>query len=189
MQSGSDRVLALMKRGHTVLEYKQKLAQAARRPTPDISLSTDLIVGFPGETEQRLRGYAGLCRGRWLRPELTAFIYSRRPGTPAAALPGRRHARLTKQQRLERLQALTRTSRRARSAGAMVGTVQRVLVERPGTTRRRASWPGRTGNNRWVNFDGPSTLVRPLRRTSIDHRGDARIRCVAGSSSAGRSVA
>ena len=92
VQSGSDRVLALMKRGHTVLEYKQKLRRL-REVRPDISLSTDFIVGYPGRDRARLRGDARPGRATSASTRAYSFIYSRRPGTPAAALPGRRDAR------------------------------------------------------------------------------------------------
>ena len=85
VQSGSDRVLALMKRGHTVLEYKQKLRKL-REVRPDISLSTDLIVGFPGETEKDFESTLALVREVGF-DQSYSFIYSQRPGTPAAALP------------------------------------------------------------------------------------------------------
>ncbi len=153
VQSGSDRVLALMKRGHTVLEYKQKLRKL-REVRPDISLSTDLIVGFPGETEKDFESTLALVREVGF-DQSYSFIYSQRPGTPAAALPDDvTHA--TKQARLERLQAQLNEQARAISRG-MVGTVQRVLVERP-ARRDVRQLAGRTENGRWVNFDGPTTL-------------------------------
>ena len=153
VQSGSDRVLALMKRGHTVLEYKQKLRKL-REVRPDISLSTDLIVGFPGETEKDFEGTLALVRDVGFDQSFS-FIYSQRPGTPAAALPD--DVTLAKKQaRLERLQAQLNEQARAISQG-MVGTVQRVLVERP-SRRDMRQLAGRTENGRWVNFDGPATL-------------------------------
>jgi tRNA-2-methylthio-N6-dimethylallyladenosine synthase len=154
VQSGSDRVLALMKRGHTVLEYKQKIRRL-REVRPDISLSTDLIVGFPGETERDFQGTLDLVREIGFDQSFS-FIYSQRPGTPAAGLPDDvTHAE--KQARLERLQAQLNEQARAISQ-RMVGSVQRVLVERQAKKDAR-QLAGRTENNRWVNFDGPATLI------------------------------
>ena len=154
VQSGSDRVLALMKRGHTVLEYKQKLRRL-REVRPDISLSSDFIVGYPGETERDFQATLDLIAEVGF-DQAYSFIYSRRPGTPAAALPDE-VTQDEKQQRLERLQALV-GRQSARYARAMVGTVQRVLVERP-ARRDARQLAGRTSTNRWVNFDGPSALI------------------------------
>jgi tRNA-2-methylthio-N6-dimethylallyladenosine synthase len=154
VQSGSDRVLALMKRGHTVLEYKQKLRRL-REARPDISLSTDIIVGFPGETERDFEATLELVREVGFDQSFS-FIYSQRPGTPASTLPDDvPHA--AKQARLERLQAQLNEQARAISRG-MVGSTQRVLVERP-SRRDTQQLAGRTANNRWVNFDGPASLI------------------------------
>jgi tRNA-2-methylthio-N6-dimethylallyladenosine synthase len=154
VQSGSDRVLALMKRGHTVLEYKQKIRRL-REARPGISISTDLIVGFPGETERDFEATMDLVADVGF-DQSYSFIYSRRPGTPAASLPDDvTHSE--KQQRLERLQARLNAQALAISRG-MVGTVQRVLVERP-SKRDGRQLAGRTENNRWVNFDGPASLI------------------------------
>jgi tRNA-2-methylthio-N6-dimethylallyladenosine synthase len=154
VQSGSDRVLALMKRGHTVLEYKQKLRRL-REVRPDISLSTDIIVGFPGETERDFEATLDLVREVGFDQSFS-FIYSPRPGTPAASLPDEVPLD-AKQARLERLQAQLNEQSRAISA-RMVGSTQRVLVERP-SRRDARQLAGRTENNRWVNFDGPPTLI------------------------------
>ncbi|HEX9208348.1 MAG TPA: tRNA (N6-isopentenyl adenosine(37)-C2)-methylthiotransferase MiaB [Steroidobacteraceae bacterium] len=154
VQSGSDRVLALMKRGHTVLEYKQKIRRL-REVRPDIGLSTDLIVGFPGETERDFQATLDLVREIGFDQSFS-FIYSPRPGTPAAGLPDD-VTHDEKQARLERLQAQLNEQAQAISRG-MVGTVQRVLVERP-ARRDARQLAGRTENNRWVNFDGPATLL------------------------------
>jgi tRNA-2-methylthio-N6-dimethylallyladenosine synthase len=151
VQSGSDRILAAMKRGHTVLEYKQKLRKL-RAVRPDICISTDLIVGFPGETEQDFMATMNLVAEVGFDQSFS-FVYSRRPGTPAAALPDEVPAEI-KQQRLELLQQRLNGQARVISQG-MVGTRQRVLVERP-ATRNPAQICGRTDNNRWVNFDGPN---------------------------------
>jgi len=154
VQSGSDRVLALMKRGHTVLEYKQKIRRL-REARPDISISTDLIVGFPGETERDFEATMDLVADVGFDQSFS-FIYSRRPGTPAASLPDD-VTHDEKQRRLERLQERLNTQARAISQ-AMVGSVQRVLVERP-ARRDARQLAGRTENNRWVNFDGPGSLI------------------------------
>jgi tRNA-2-methylthio-N6-dimethylallyladenosine synthase len=151
VQSGSDRMLAAMKRGHTVLEYKQKLRKL-RAIRPDICISTDLIVGFPGETEEDFLATLNLVSEVGFDQSFS-FLYSRRPGTPAAALPDEvPHA--VKQRRLEMLQTQLNGQARAISQG-MVGSRQRVLVERP-AKRNPRQLAGRTDNNRWVNFDGPA---------------------------------
>ena len=154
VQSGSDRVLALMKRGHTVLEYKQKLRRL-REIRPDISLTTDIIVGFPGETERDFAATLDLVREIGFDQSFS-FIYSPRPGTPASSLPDD-VTQAEKQARLERLQAQLNAQARAISR-SMVGTTQRVLVERP-SKRDTRQLAGRTENNRWVNFDGPASLI------------------------------
>ncbi|MEN9706120.1 MAG: hypothetical protein RLZZ393_1999 [Pseudomonadota bacterium] len=154
VQSGSDRILQLMRRGYTVLEYKEKLRRL-RAVRPDISISTDIIVGFPGETERDFEQTLQLTRDVNFDQSFS-FIYSRRPGTPAASLPDDVPWE-TKQQRLARLQELLNEQARAISRG-MVGTRQTVLVERP--SRRDANeLAGRTENNRWVNFAGPADLI------------------------------
>jgi tRNA-2-methylthio-N6-dimethylallyladenosine synthase len=154
VQSGSDRILALMKRGHTALEYKQKIRRV-REARPGISLSSDFIVGFPGETERDFEATMALIEEVGFDQSFS-FIYSRRPGTPAAALPDDVPHEV-KQARLERLQARIDANALAISR-AMVGSVQRVLVERPSKKDPRQI-AGRTGNNRWVNFDGPPSLL------------------------------
>jgi tRNA-2-methylthio-N6-dimethylallyladenosine synthase len=154
VQSGSDRILALMKRGHTVLEYKQKIRRL-REVRPDICISSDFIVGFPGETERDFEATMDLIAEVGFDQSFS-FLYSPRPGTPAAALPDDLpHA--VKQARLERLQERVDAQSRAISRG-MVGSVQRVLVERPAKKHERQV-AGRTENNRWVNFDGPAGLI------------------------------
>jgi tRNA-2-methylthio-N6-dimethylallyladenosine synthase len=157
VQSGSDRILAAMKRGHTVLEYKQKVRKL-KAVRPDICISTDLIVGFPGETDADFMATMNLIAEVGFDQSFS-FIYSRRPGTPAAALPDE-VPHDTKQQRLELLQQRLNTQARAISA-RMVGTRQRVLVERP-ARRNPEQLAGRTDNNRWVNFDGPGDDPKSL---------------------------
>ena len=154
VQSGSDRVLALMKRGYTALEFKDKVRRL-RAVRPDIAISTDFIVGFPGETERDFEATLALTREVGFDQSFS-FIYSRRPGTPAAALPDE-VSHEVKQERLARLQAQLERQARAISE-AMVGTRQRVLVERP-AKRDRGELAGRTANNRWVNFAGPASLI------------------------------
>jgi tRNA-2-methylthio-N6-dimethylallyladenosine synthase len=154
VQSGSDRILAAMKRGYTALEYKQKLRKL-KAVRPDISLSSDFIVGFPGETDRDFEQTMNLIAEVGFDQSFS-FVYSRRPGTPAASLPDDVPHEV-KQQRLAILQR--RVDQQAFAiSGRMVGTVQRVLVERPSKKDPR-QLAGRTENMRWVNFDGPATLT------------------------------
>jgi tRNA-2-methylthio-N6-dimethylallyladenosine synthase len=153
VQSGSDRILALMRRGYTVLEFKQKLRKL-RAVRPDIPVSTDIIVGFPGETEHDFQQTLNLTADVGF-DQSYSFIYSRRPGTPAASLPDD-VPDAVKSERLARLQALLDSQAR-RINQQMVGTVQRVLVQRL-SRRDPRQVAGRTENNRWVNFDGDSRL-------------------------------
>ena len=147
VQSGADRVLATMKRGHTVLEYKAKI-RALRRARPDVSLSSDFIVGFPGETERDFEDTLALVRELDYDTSFS-FVYSPRPGTPAAALPDDTPPTV-KKRRLAILQELLREQAR-RHAERMVGTRQRVLVT--GRAKRgQGELAGRTENNRVVNF-------------------------------------
>jgi tRNA-2-methylthio-N6-dimethylallyladenosine synthase len=154
VQSGSDRILALMKRGHTALEYRQKIRRL-REARPGISLSSDFIIGFPGETDRDFEDTMRLIEDVGFDQSFS-FIFSRRPGTPAASLPDDVPHEV-KQARLERLQGHIDRNSLAISR-AMVGSVQRVLVERP-SKRDARQLAGRTGNNRWVNFDGPPSLI------------------------------
>ena len=154
VQSGSDRVLALMKRGYTTLEFKDKVRRL-RAVRPDISISTDLIVGFPGETERDFEATLALVRDANFDQSFS-FLYSRRPGTPAAALPDDT-PEAVKLERLARLQGQLEAQAHAISE-AMVGTVQRVLVARPAKKDAR-ELAGRTENNRWINFAGPAELM------------------------------
>ncbi|HRP86024.1 MAG TPA: tRNA (N6-isopentenyl adenosine(37)-C2)-methylthiotransferase MiaB [Gammaproteobacteria bacterium] len=154
VQSGSDRVLALMKRGHTALEYRQKIRRV-REARPGISISSDFIVGFPGETERDFEQTLQLIDDIGFDQSFS-FIYSRRPGTPAAALPDDVDM-AEKQRRLALLQHRI-NQRAAQISRAMVGGVERVLVERPSKKNPR-QLAGRTGNMRWVNFDAEPALV------------------------------
>ena len=162
VQSGSDRILALMKRGYTRLEYKQKIRRL-RAVRPDISLSSDFIVGFPGETEADFGQTMALIADVGFDQSFS-FIYSRRPGTPAAALPDEVPHEL-KQERLVLLQARVNEQARRISTG-MIGSTQRVLVERP-SRRDPRQLAGRTENMRWVNFDGPAELVDRFAQVQI----------------------
>ncbi|NND58910.1 MAG: tRNA (N6-isopentenyl adenosine(37)-C2)-methylthiotransferase MiaB [Gammaproteobacteria bacterium] len=154
VQSGSDRVLSLMKRGHTTLEYKQKIRRL-REARPGISLSSDFIVGFPGETDRDFEQTMNLIAEVGF-DQSYSFIYSRRPGTPAASLPDDVPAEV-KSQRLQILQARI-NQQAAEISRAMVGTTQRVLVERH-SKKDPQQLAGKTENNRWVNFDGPGNLM------------------------------
>jgi tRNA-2-methylthio-N6-dimethylallyladenosine synthase len=154
VQSGSDRVLAAMKRGYTALEYKS-IVRRLRAARADASISSDFIVGFPGETEADFEQTLRLVAEVGFDASFS-FVYSRRPGTPAADLADDTPA-AEKLARLQRLQALLEAQSRAISA-SMVGTVQRVLVEGPARKDPR-ELAGRTGNNRVINFAGPPRLV------------------------------
>jgi tRNA-2-methylthio-N6-dimethylallyladenosine synthase len=147
VQSGSDRVLALMKRGHTVLEYKSKIRKL-REKRPDISISSDFIIGFPGETEADFKATMGLIEEIGFDQSFS-FIYSKRPGTPAASLPDDVPIDV-KKQRLKTLQRRV-TEMAAEISQGMVGTVQSVLVERR-SRKDQSMFAGRTENNRVVNF-------------------------------------
>jgi tRNA-2-methylthio-N6-dimethylallyladenosine synthase len=154
VQSGSDRVLAAMKRGYTALEFKARIRKL-REVRPDISVTSDFIVGFPGETERDFAATLALVRDLNIDQSFS-FLYSRRPGTPAASLPDE-VPHLEKQARLERLQVLLEEHAQARNR-ALVGSVQRVLIERP-SRKDATELAGRTEDNRWVNFPGPAKLI------------------------------
>ncbi len=154
VQSGSDRILMAMKRGHSAFEYKQKLRKL-RAIRPDISLSSDFIIGFPGETDQDHRYTMALIEEIGFDHSFS-FIYSRRAGTPAADLPDDVPVAV-KQQRLAELQHAINDSAQRISRG-MVGTAQRVLVDRP-SRKNPNEISGRTENNRVVNFAGPAGLI------------------------------
>jgi tRNA-2-methylthio-N6-dimethylallyladenosine synthase len=154
VQSGSDRILSLMKRGYTALEFKSQIRKL-RAVRPDISVTSDFIVGFPGESERDFAATMSLVRDLGIDQSFS-FLYSRRPGTPAAALPDDVPP-AEKQARLVRLQALLEDNAQARSR-SMIGSAQRVLVERP-SRKDEAELAGRTEDNRWVNFPGPARLL------------------------------
>jgi tRNA-2-methylthio-N6-dimethylallyladenosine synthase len=154
VQSGSDRILAAMKRGYTALEFKS-LVRKLRAARPDLSLSSDFIVGFPGETEEDFEKTMKLIDDIGFDASFS-FVYSARPGTPAAEMADDTPQEL-KVKRLMRLQARIEELAQAVSQ-AMVGTVQRVLVE--GHAKKDAAeLAGRTANNRVVNFPGGARLV------------------------------
>ncbi|OJW42208.1 MAG: tRNA (N6-isopentenyl adenosine(37)-C2)-methylthiotransferase MiaB [Thiobacillus sp. 65-1059] len=154
VQSGSDRILAAMKRGHSVLEFKS-IVRKLRERRPGLCLSSDFIVGFPGESEADFEATMKLIEELDFDASFS-FIYSKRPGTPASDYPDDVPAEL-KTQRLMRLQAQIEAQAQ-RVNQAMVGTVQRVLVE--GRARKNAEeLAGRTDNNRIVNFAGQPRLI------------------------------
>ncbi len=157
VQSGSDRVLAAMRRGYTALEYRSKLRQV-REARPDILISTDFIVGFPGETEADFAATLDLIDACAFDLSYS-FIYSRRPGTPAAELPDDCPPEV-KKERLARLQERIDANARAYSQ-AMVGTRVPVLVEGP-SRKDPAQLAGRTENNRVVNFDADPAVAGSL---------------------------
>ena len=165
VQHGSDRILSAMKRGYTALEYKSTVRRL-RAVRPQISLSSDFIVGFPGETDEDFERLMRLVEDVGFDASFS-FIFSPRPGTPAAALPDDTPAEL-KSARLQRLQAQLETQVRAISE-QRVGTVQRILVT--GRSKKDArELMGRTECNRIVNFDGG-----PLAERLIGQLIDVRI--------------
>jgi tRNA-2-methylthio-N6-dimethylallyladenosine synthase len=143
-----------MKRGHTALEYKQ-IIRKLREVRPGIAISSDFIVGFPGETEEDFAATMKLIDDVDFDQSFS-FIYSARPGTPAAALPDNTPLAV-KKERLARLQQDI-AARAQRFSKAMIGTVQRVLVEGP-SRKSTSQMSGRTENNRVTNFDGSMDLV------------------------------
>jgi tRNA-2-methylthio-N6-dimethylallyladenosine synthase len=154
VQHGSDRILSAMKRGHTVLEYKQKIRKL-RKARPDISLSSDFIIGFPGETDRDFEALMNLIAEIGFDQSFS-FVYSARPGTPAANLADDTPMDV-KKERLALLQARINQQAMEISRG-MVGSTQRVLVEKT-SKKSDAQVSGRTENNRWVNFDGSAALI------------------------------
>jgi tRNA-2-methylthio-N6-dimethylallyladenosine synthase len=163
VQSGSDRILAMMKRGYTALEFKSKIRKL-RKVRPDIRLSTDIIVGFPGETDQDFEDTMNLVHEMDFDISFS-FIYSPRPGTPAANLPDETPMAV-KKQRLKILQdrLLLQASRYSQS---MIGTTQRILVT--GHSKKDSKqMAGRTECNRVVNFDGPPHLIGQFVKIAIN---------------------
>lgn len=154
VQAGSDRVLAAMKRGYTALEFKS-VVRKLRAARPNLTLSSDFIVGFPGETEEDFQKTLKLIADVGFDTSFS-FVYSRRPGTPAADLHDDTPQEV-KLKRLQQLQALINEQAAAIAQG-MVGTRQRLLVEGP-SRRDPNELMGRTENNRIVNFEGPARLV------------------------------
>jgi tRNA-2-methylthio-N6-dimethylallyladenosine synthase len=154
VQNGSDRILARMKRGHTTIEYKQKIRKL-REVRPDISLSSDFIVGFPGETDDDFEKTMNLIADIGFDQSFS-FVYSARPGTPAASFADDTPME-TKKQRLAILQQRINQQAMEISRG-MIGSVQSVLVEKPSKKNPRQMC-GRTENMRWVNFDADPSCI------------------------------
>ncbi|QUM83473.1 tRNA (N6-isopentenyl adenosine(37)-C2)-methylthiotransferase MiaB [Moritella sp. 28] len=154
VQSGSDRILTLMKRAHTALEYKS-LIRKLRKARPGLVMSSDFIIGFPGESQQDFADTMKLIED--IEYDISfSFIYSARPGTPAADLPDDVSLE-EKKQRLSILQ--TRISQMSQKIGRnMVNTTQRILVEGP-SKKNIMELTGRTENNRVVNFEGSPDLI------------------------------
>jgi len=154
VQSGSDRILALMKRGHMILEYKSKIRKL-REIRPNLSMSSDFIIGSPGETDKDFEATMKLLSD--INYDMSfSFIYSARPGTPAADIVDEVPL-ATKKQRLQLLQQ--RLNQQSQEhARKMVGTVQRILVEGP-SKKDPMQLKGRTENNRVVNFDGQREMI------------------------------
>jgi tRNA-2-methylthio-N6-dimethylallyladenosine synthase len=154
VQSGSDRILMQMKRGHSAFDYKQKINRL-KEARPGITISSDFIIGFPGETDQDFEHTMKLIRDVDFDQSFS-FIYSRRPGTPAADLPDDVPHEV-KQERLAILQNQI-NNQAMRYSRAMVGTVQKILVERK-SKKDATKLAGRTENNRVVNFTGDENLI------------------------------
>jgi tRNA-2-methylthio-N6-dimethylallyladenosine synthase len=154
VQSGSDRILAAMKRGYTALEYKS-IVRKLKAARPDLCLASDFIVGFPGETEADFLATLKLIEEVGFDASFS-FLYSPRPGTPAASMADDTPDAV-KSERLHRLQALV-DAQAAAISEAMVGSVQKVLVEGP-SRKDPDELAGRTDNNRVVNFPAPVRLI------------------------------
>ncbi len=154
VQSGSDRILALMKRGHMILEYKSKIRKL-REIRPNLSMSSDFIIGFPGETDKDFEATMKLISD--INYDMSfSFIYSARPGTPAAEIIDEVLLE-TKKQRLQLLQQ--RLNQQSQDhARKMIGTMQRILVEGP-SKKDPMQLKGRTENNRVVNFYGQREMI------------------------------
>ncbi|GGD63451.1 tRNA (N6-isopentenyl adenosine(37)-C2)-methylthiotransferase MiaB [Lacimicrobium alkaliphilum] len=154
VQSGSDRILALMKRGHTAIEYKSKIRKL-KKIRPNLSMSSDFIIGFPGETDADFEATMDLIQAMDFDLSFS-FIYSARPGTPAADVPDD-VSEATKKERLHLLQQRI-TQQAMRIARNMLGTEQRILVEGP-SKKNPMELSGRTENNRVVNFEGTPDMI------------------------------
>ncbi|ASM53454.1 MULTISPECIES: tRNA (N6-isopentenyl adenosine(37)-C2)-methylthiotransferase MiaB [Pseudoalteromonas] len=154
VQSGSDRILNLMKRGHTAIEYKSTIRKL-RKIRPNLSMSSDFIIGFPGETQDDFEATMKLISDVGFDMSFS-FIYSARPGTPAADLPDD----VTEQEKKERLYLLQNriTQMAQQISRQMFDTEQRILVEGP-SKKNPMELRGRTENNRVVNFVGPHTVI------------------------------
>ena len=162
VQAGSDRILSAMKRGYTALEYKS-IIRRLREIRPDLSLSSDFIVGFPGETEADFEKTMDLIDQMGFDTSFS-FVYSPRPGTPASDLEDAVDQK-TKLARLARLQK-TIVENAAKISVAMMGSVQKILVEGPSKKDPQVLC-GRTENNRVVNFDGPARLIGQIIQVEI----------------------
>jgi tRNA-2-methylthio-N6-dimethylallyladenosine synthase len=162
VQSGSDQILSRMKRGHTASEYKQKIQQL-RAIRPQLSLSSDFIVGFPGETEADFQATMQFIEEIGFDQSFS-FIYSPRPGTPAAGLIDEVPISV-KKQRLAQLQQRINAMAVAISE-SMVGTIQRILIEQP-SRKNPQELAGRTENNRVVNLSGDPSLIGQLVNVKI----------------------
>ncbi|OOF67610.1 tRNA (N6-isopentenyl adenosine(37)-C2)-methylthiotransferase MiaB [Rodentibacter caecimuris] len=154
VQSGSDRVLTMMKRGHTALEYKS-IIRKLRAVRPEIQISSDFIVGFPGETNEDFEQTMNLIAQVNFDMSFS-FVYSARPGTPAADMPDD----VTEDEKKQRLYLLQEriNQQAAQYSRRMLGTVQRVLVEGP-SKKDLMELTGRTENNRIVNFQGSPDMI------------------------------
>ncbi|MBB1443435.1 tRNA (N6-isopentenyl adenosine(37)-C2)-methylthiotransferase MiaB [Pseudoalteromonas sp. SG43-3] len=154
VQSGSDRILNLMKRGHTAIEYKSTIRKL-RKIRPNLSMSSDFIIGFPGESKEDFEATMKLISDIGFDMSFS-FIYSARPGTPAADLPDD----VTEQEKKERLYLLQNriTQMAQQISRQMFDTEQRILVEGP-SKKNPMELRGRTENNRVVNFVGPHTVI------------------------------
>ena len=162
VQHGSDRILVGMKRNHTILEFKQKIRKL-RAIRPDITISSDFIVGFPGETEEDFQKLLDLVKDVQFDNSFS-FIYSKRPGTPASDLPDDTPIEV-KKERLKRLQDLLKVNTLIISR-QMVGSEQTILVE-SFSKKSEDLLAGRTENNRIVNFEGDNSLMGEFVKVKI----------------------
>ncbi|WP_145576482.1 tRNA (N6-isopentenyl adenosine(37)-C2)-methylthiotransferase MiaB [Yersinia mollaretii] len=154
VQSGSDRILTMMKRAHTALEYKA-IIRKLRQARPDIQISSDFIIGFPGETQHDFEQTLKLVADIHFDTSYS-FIYSSRPGTPAADLPDD----VSEEEKKQRLHILQQriTQQAMEISRKMIGSVQRILVEGP-SRKNAMELAGRTENNRVVNFEGVPSMI------------------------------